>query len=413
MKSANKNIFAYALLALPIAVLGVPLYIYIPTYYATTYHVPLFELGLAIFIARALDIFSDPLIGKLSDRFGERKKMIALGSVVMLGGFTFLVHPFITPNAWYLCALLVATYLGWSLANIPYLALSAEIFGDALITTRLSFARESMMIFGLFIALSLPYISGVAHDSAQTLDALLLYLTLILPLALLFFWLFLKVSTQKKEQKDFFAGIQTFFTTFVDFKKLIVAFFLNSLANSFPATLFLLFVSAVLQDASQSSLLLMSYFFSGIIAFPLWMALAKKYDKKSLWIASMLLASAAFIFVPFLSSGDTALFLLICIFSGLSLGADMALPSALQADIAIASKNENNELTGVLFGIWAMVTKLSLALGAASAFFILGLVGFDPKAPNQQAVLMLSLLYAFVPVVLKLLAIFFLTRLHR
>ena len=413
MGISYKNLFAYAVLALPIAVLGVPLYIYIPTYYVTDLHLQISDVGLALFFARSLDIISDPLIGKLSDKMQSRKTMIMAGSVLMLGGFYFLIHPFLQPSALYLCVLSILTYLGWSLVNIPYLALSAEIGEEGFDTTRLSFAREIAMIVGLLIALSIPYFAKVSQDTTQSLGVLFTYLLFILPTTLAFFALFLSASAIKRSESKFFESLRTFFVHFPKFKRLIAAYFLNSLANSFPATLFLLYVSLVLGSAKESSLLLMSYFLSGVIAFPMWIALAKRYDNGSLWITSMLLASGAFIFVPFLGSGDSMPFLLICLVSGFSLGADMALPSAIQADIAIESERGNNELTGVLFGMWAMVTKLSLAFGTASAFFILGLVGFDDKTPTYEALLTLSLLYSLLPVALKFLSIFFIFRYKR
>lgn len=119
----------------------------------------------------------------------------------------------------------------------------------------------------------------------------------------------------------------------------------------------------------------------------------------------MILASIAFAFVPFLNAGDTNAFLLITIISGLSLGADMALPSSMQADIVQKLQKPDENFGGVLFGIWAMLTKLSLAFAVGIGFVILGIVGFDPAAPSQNSLLTLSLLYGTLPVLLKLSAV--------
>ena len=117
----------------------------------------------------------------------------------------------------------------------------------------------------------------------------------------------------------------------------------------------------------------------------------------------MLSASFFFAFVPLLGLGDLYFFIAITVLSGLSLGADMALPASMQADIAHKS-------AGSLFGFFAMLTKLSLAFGVGLSFGILGLVNFDAKAPSEESLIVLSLLYGLVPVVLKVLAIFILNK---
>ena len=47
----------------------------------------------------------------------------------------------------------------------------------------------------------------------------------------------------------------------------------------------------------------------------------------------MLLAAAAFVFVPFLGAGDVHAFLAIIVVAGLTLGADLAMPGAMLADV--------------------------------------------------------------------------------
>lgn len=119
----------------------------------------------------------------------------------------------------------------------------------------------------------------------------------------------------------------------------------------------------------------------------------------------MLLASTAFIFVPFLGSGDLILFAIITFVSGLSLGADMALPSSIQADVVQKIQSQKSSYAGILFGIWAMLTKFALALAVGLGFVILGAVGFEPEAPTSLALTTLALLYGGAPVFFKMLSV--------
>ena len=120
----------------------------------------------------------------------------------------------------------------------------------------------------------------------------------------------------------------------------------------------------------------------------------------------MLWATAIFMWVPFLGEGDVVAFLVICILSGLSLGIDMALPASIQADVIdIDNVKGGGQRSGFFFGIWGMVTKLSLALAVGIAFPLLTLLGFD-TAHNSAGnnTMALSLLYGFMPIPFKLIA---------
>ncbi|CAA6816427.1 MAG: MFS transporter, partial [uncultured Sulfurovum sp.] len=117
--------------------------------------------------------------------------------------------------------------------------------------------------------------------------------------------------------------------------------------------------------------------------------------------------SLFFAFVPFLGTGDFNAFLFITIFTGFSLGADMALPASIQADVAQEAKKE---VSGTLFGFFAMLTKLALALGVGVSFGILGLFDFSTENPTADSLIVLALLYALLPIVLKVVAIFLLSK---
>lgn len=190
-----------------------------------------------------------------------------------------------------------------------------------------------------------------------------------------------------------------------DYKYLQIGYFLNCLANAIPATLFLLFIQVVIQDKNSNEWILIVYFVAGIIALPFWNKLSKSKGKKQVWVLSTLLASISFIFVIFLKEGDILWFALISFITGLSLGADIAFPTAIQSDVIQNSKYK--QLSSTSFGIWTMLTKLALASSVMITFSILGLIGFDENNINQKMILTLSLLYALLPVILKLFSLYF------
>jgi Na+/melibiose symporter-like transporter len=187
------------------------------------------------------------------------------------------------------------------------------------------------------------------------------------------------------------------------FRRLIAAYLLNGVANGLPATLFLLFVAHVLERGDLAGPLLLLYFLAGILGIPFWLGLSRRIGKHRAWAWAMIWASLAFAGVPLLGPGDLWWFVVICGLSGLALGADLALPSSIQADVVDLDWLESgHRRTGLLFALWSMTTKLSLALAVGIAFPLLALLGFDAGTDNDaEALFGLAALYGLLPVAIK------------
>ena len=76
---------AYAAPAFALAVVGIPVYVYIPKFYTDVVGVNIALLGSILFSVRIFDAVTDPALGYLSDRtqtrVGRRRPYIAVGSV--------------------------------------------------------------------------------------------------------------------------------------------------------------------------------------------------------------------------------------------------------------------------------------------------------------------------------------------
>jgi len=376
----KKTVIYYSLIAIPLAIVGLPLYIYLPTFYVSDVGINVSIVGLILFIARLTDVFTDPFFGLLSDesvkKFSSRKPVMIFGSFILILSFYALINPNLQyPELWLFC-FSVLIYIGWSMINIPYLTWSSEISQIYEEKTILNSSRELFTIIGVLIALLVPYVYKVAQNPNETLN--LLYFTFLF----LFLPLFLITMNKIKinadiQSSDFsFKNIKSVYKKIPDIKLLQLGYFLNNLANALPATLFLLFIELVIKEKDSSGMVLILYFFAGIVALPFWYKLSNKIGKKKTWIASILLASSAFIFVPFLQEGDLTAFIIISIITGLCLGADMAMPTSIQSDLVQKTKMLSFNISGLLFGIWTMITKLTLALAVALGFVILGIFVF-------------------------------------
>jgi len=187
------------------------------------------------------------------------------------------------------------------------------------------------------------------------------------------------------------------------FRRLLAVFVANGIAAALPATLFLFFVADVLQADATSGALLALYVIAGAASLPLWVVLASRYGRVSAWLLAMILAIVAFAGASVLGAGDTTAFAVICLASGLALGADLALPAAIAADLG-----ERQGQAGACFGVWNFVAKLNLALAAGLALPLLGALGYTPGALTGLSAL--SFAYALLPLLFKGLAVALLWR---
>jgi Na+/melibiose symporter-like transporter len=104
----------------------------------------------------------------------------------------------------------------------------------------------------------------------------------------------------------------------------------------------------------------------------------------------------------FLGAGDIAAYTAVCIASGITLGADLALPGALLA--GVIQRGGHHQAQGAYFGWWNLATKLNLALAAGIALPTLDALGYAAGRQDPVALQALSLAYAGIPCLLKLAA---------
>ncbi|WPZ36878.1 MFS transporter [Thalassobaculum sp. OXR-137] len=407
------RLIAYGLPGLPIGALGVPLFIFLPTFYSQEVGLPLATVGAILLVARLWDVVTDPVIGALSDRsrsrFGRRRPWMLAAVPLLMLSVWMIFRPPEDAGAWHLLGWSLLLYLGWTMIQLPHGAWGAELSDDYDERSRIAGARESCVVIGTLLAAGTPVFLGIEGDvrPGAALGALALALMVVLPLT---------VGTAAAAVRDHrtaapnplpWTESRRLLLRNKPFLRLILAYLINGLANGLPATLFLLFVEHVLVAPERQGLLLFVYFLCGILGVPLWLLVARRLGKHRTWCTAMILNAAIFAIVPLLGAGDADVFLVICIATGLCLGADLTLPSAIQADVVdVDTAQGGGRRTGLYFAFWGMATKMALALAVGIAFGLLDVAGFDAAGTNGDgALLALALLYAGLPVLLKAVAI--------
>ncbi len=403
---AAKQLTLYGAIALPLSFAGFPLYVLAPDFYATHHGLSLTLLGTLLLAIRLFDAVQDPIIGWLADKWQHKFFPFVLGSGLSLCVAIFALFNMVVlnPAIWFVLCLIVAVS-AYSIISIILGSYATLWTDDKNDQTRIAGAREAFGLIGIIIAVSVP--SVLAHIIAPE-SVYIWYsgiLLLLMAIGIICFsnlpGIFLPPDQRAAmAPADLRSGLQSV----SPFGKRIFAIYgISMLASSIPAVLVIFYVRDLLFAEHILGLFLFLYFFSGAIGMPVWKRLSSHYGKCRAWAFSNLLAVAGFIGAFFLGAGDVWAYGLVCIVSGLALGADLTLPPSILADDI--HSNGNSRFSGTQYAILAFLSKASLAVASAIALPMLDWTGFIPQAANsKQALFALSAAYALVPCILKIIS---------
>ena len=391
----------YGALGLPLAFVALPLYVVLPNHYAREFGIPLATLGALLLGARLFDALADPWIGRLADGWfahsATRVLSVAAAAALILAlGFRGLFFPAVQGSPallWWCAALLAITYLSYSVLSVLHQSWGARLGGDEGQRARIVSWRESLALVGVLVASVLPSVAGLSVSSivfALALGAALLLLRGA-PLP--------RIGTPAMGTTTASAGpLAT-----PGFRRLLAIYLANGVASAVPATLVLFFIRDRLQAQAYEPLFLASYFAAGALSMPLWVRVVAMFGLARAWLAGMALAILTFGWAATLGTGDVAAYTVVCIASGVALGADLSLPGALLAGV-IQRAGHGERMEGAYFGWWNFATKLNLALAAGIALPLLGAFGYAPGSRDAPALQALTIAYCLLPCVLKLAA---------
>jgi len=399
----------YALPAFVLALPTIPAFVLLPSFYAETMGLGLATVG-AIFLGlRLLDVISDPLLGYVSDhipsRFGKRRLPMAIGAVIGAPALIMVFSPAPGVSAGYLIGWGTMLYIAWTAVQIPYVAWAVELEHNYAARAQLNGYREGAGLLGIMVtgAAGVVLVTLTEQDRFQVLA----WATVILGCGV--FYVTLRFVPEGRFVPSDKSRALSFPWRNRLFLRVLTAWFLNGLANGLPAVCLPLFMTHILgaSNTDQAALLFI-YFLFAVVGIQGWVWLSRLYTKHSIWCLSMTMACAVFLTVPLLNTGDIVAFGVICALTGLTLGSDLALPPAIQADCADWDRFRfRKERTGTLFAYWSMSTKLALGLAVGFAFPALSWLGLDDQTQtaSNQSKMALVVIYAVIPIVLKLMAI--------
>lgn len=379
-----------------LAAAGLPLYVHLP-HFAASLGLSLPAIGLLLISLRCLDFVQDPVLGLLIDRFrNHRRGIAALAILGMSAGFAAVFT--LQPGMAGLIVALVILFTAYSLASILFYAQGVAIAArsPAQDHYRLAGFREAGALAGIVVASAAPALLTAVFGDLQgyaVFGAILAISGVAVWYCTGSLWAAEPVAQVRFSPADFLAA---------GGGRLLALGLVNTLPVAITSSLFLFFVEDRLHLGAWSGAFLVLFFVSAGMSAPQWSKAAARFGAVRVLVPAMSLSVLVFAGAAALPEGQLIGFAMICVLSGLSLGADMViLPALFAATLARAQLP-----AGAGFGLWAFTSKLALALAAAVLLPLLGWIGYVPGAANTpKALAALNAAYAIVPCLLKLLAI--------
>lgn len=398
ISKGDNRLPGYALFAAVLSAAGLPIYIYAPKFFADNYGVSLATLGALLFGLRLFDVVQDPVLGWISERLrSARTAAVSVAALIlalsMLG--LFAVAPPIDP-VWWFGLTISGLFSAFSFLTICFYARGiSKASGIEGGHTRLAAWRETGALLGVCIAAVAPTaLIGIVDLPFAAFAFGFAAVTFLATVLMLPEWddaVTVEPTSVRAILGDHIA------------RRLLILAMVNATPVAVSSTLFLFFVESRLGAPGWEGGLLVLFFLAAALSAPIWGRLAELYGPKPVLISAMVLAVVSFGFVLLLGQGDVWLFAAICVVSGATIGADLTLlPAMFARRMADVAPNG-----GQGFGLWAMVSKFTLAFAAAVLLPILEYSGFRSGSVDNptEALTTLTILYALVPCTLKLVAI--------
>lgn len=411
MALSKTTLSIYGMLGLPLALVGYPIAIWLPAFYAGEIGVSLAAVATMLLVAKLSDVVTDPLVGTISDRLrtplGRRRPLIILGVPVLCVSIWFLFVPMQGAGSVYLLVCIAGMYIGTTLVGLPYGAWGAELSPDYHQRARVTAWREQFTLIGLLVAAFIPFLVEQygAGDTPSIMRGMALAICISTPIAVLLLCLFVKetppTETAEEAKAPFIDGVKKVWAN-KPMGMVVGLLLIVTLAEAFRNALSLFFMKSVIQADGVGTLYFI-YFVAGLAAVPGWLWLGRKVGKHVAFAGTLITVAIISAINMFFTADDYWAFVIFFIFKGACFGGLQFLPLAILADVIDVETAETGKArAGAYIAFASMTAKMSTALGTFLAIWALSFTNFDAKLLAENAfddLLVLRVLYAIAPAI--------------
>lgn len=352
-------------------------------------------VGTVFLIAKVLNALGDPMIGNWSDRtntrMGRRRPWLFVGGpLAALFGYMAWAPP--SPLAesaliGWIGVSIVGFYVAYSIFEVPHMALGAEISLTAGGRNRLFAWRQVVRVLASLVAalVGSRVIEQGGREATQSMSVVVAVLTVA--------FVYLGVSSLPRERAEFRGrGGENPLKAVRDVlgnphaRLLLTVIFIDSIGTGGIAVLTPFVIDHVVGRKDLLQVLLGANFLATLLSVPLWLWLARRFEKRRLMLWSMVASGLAFGSILLVGQGDWVLVAISAVTSGMAIGCSNTLGYTLKSEIIDCDEHRTGERKeGAYFAGWAFVQKLASGLMIFVVGQALAWSAFDPDAERQSA----------------------------
>jgi Na+/melibiose symporter-like transporter len=415
------RVLAFSSLSIPLAGVGLPVGVYLAPLYAREVGLGLELTGLLFMLLRFWDIFTDPVMGYLVDRYrspwGRVRHWIVL-SVPILGLATYFVYmPSVGAGPGYFVGWMVLFYIGFTLLQTARSAWVPAIAVDYDDRSRFFQWAEIVSVLSMLFLLAIPVVLELAGFGVGRMGQVAVMgwvLLIALPISAFLSCAFVrdepvrgdKGNAEKFRLRPFIAALRNKYLGHILLLELLSG---TAIAVTSANYLFVAEFVFGLSDG-MSSLVLMFFFIMAVSALPFWLKLAARTEKSFAFkVAALLSCSSFFIYYIAGQVGGFWPLFIGAFFNGAAFSAPMVLARSMTADVVewqVSQTGENR--SGIYYSLITSAYKVGSSLALGVGYLILGQwAGFHPNKDNSpEAIHGLLLVFCLLPGSLYLLAAF-------
>jgi len=388
--------------------------------------------GIVIFLSKAWDAVSDPLMGIISDRtrtkYGRRRPYFLAGIGLIFLSFLLLWYPVDFEPESYRFMFATFAYLFFStvitMVMIPYNALASELTLDYNERTSLTSIRMFFSMFSSILCAVLPLEIIKMFKDIKTG-----HIVMASSFGLLFALPFIATFLTTREKKEFqqsssnFSFKESFIAPFKNrsFRMVLCMYLFAFLAMDVIMTIVIYFMTYYLEKGNQTNYVLGTLLIVQIFVIPIYSALGKKLGKQKafliatiLWLVAML---SSLLITPSMPSYAIYVFAGI---AGVATGGVIVMIYSIFADIPDIDELESGlRREGIFSGLFTFMRKMSSALAAFIISNTIAAAGYKPpveqmvngavqtiqQPQSAEFILALRLIFAVLPIALLILCL--------
>lgn len=347
--------------------------------------------GVIVLAPKLWDVVVNPVVGIASDRidtrWGSRTPLLLAGSVALPVGLAMLFavpHLSFTGTAiWVIVAYSVCA-TGYSMFQVPYAAVPAEVTDDYDERTRLNGWRMVVLTIGVLISGALaPAIVSVGGSGRAGYSVMGVVVGALVLLSAL-------RSTQQiatipiVQRRSTSAGLRTQLAMLRanrPFAILMLVYFGQALAIGAQLAAEPYFATYTLHDTSATSVMFVCLVGPALLVMPFWVRRAERLGKARVLVeSSCVYAGASILLIASPSLPHGVVFLLAAViglgFAGMQMVPYAMLPDTVDAGAAANQEAEGEGQAGALSGLWIAGETLGFALGPAILAVVLSIGSF-------------------------------------